>query len=107
MPRQRLIRENQECRCEGGKRSQRERIARRQGGGRDSHRRDNQEHEGVLNSARKVKERGELKDVECQKCGGELYGQPRARPVTHAQEHIEPGGRRDQRQTEADAEWEA
>ena len=107
VPRQRPVEEYEQRGGPGRQHAERDRVARRQRGGRDRHRRHDQEHEGVLDAAGQIEQRGELKDVVGQQDGGERGAEPGARGVAHAQEDVEPCGQRDQGQADADVELEA
>ena len=71
------------------------RHARRQRGGRDQHRPEQQEGERVLQAAREVEQRRELGDIEAQQPGGAVGFEPLRLAEADAQRHVEQRRKRD------------
>ena len=89
-PGQRTVRQHEQGRAADREEAQAQRPLRRERGGRDQNRRQEQDRKGILETPGQVKKRCQLQDVEGEQQGRRIVAQAVARGIVDAQRQIEP-----------------
>ena len=103
------MRERERAHGATGEHAERQRPSRRQGHGRDQHRRDEKNGEGVLEAAGEIEEARELQDIGAQQQRREPVAEAMAHREAQREPHIEQGRSKDhaERQDDRHAKAEA